>query len=36
MEQESHQLVEQAKRHVTKMRPEAVEGGIFNCFFKLP
>ena len=32
LKQEAHQLVQQAKRNTTKIRPKAVVGGIFGCF----
>ena len=35
VKQETHQLVGQAKRRATKIRPQAVGGGIFGRFFKL-
>ena len=30
---EAHRLVGQAKRSTIKIRPKAVGGGIFSCFF---
>ena len=34
-EQEAHQLVWQAKRRATKIRPKAIKGGIFGRFCEL-